>query len=89
MSKKKKVKTKKISKAKETAREKMIGQHIGYRYDVNLVFIIQRNTSNNSDFKSDENYFAELIELVIEVKFSGCPESVSVMSHKNLVHVKL
>ena len=37
MAKKKKIKTKKISKAKETAREKMIGQHIGYRYDVNLV----------------------------------------------------
>ena len=29
--------TKKASKSKETAREKMIGQHIGYRYDVNLV----------------------------------------------------
>ena len=37
MAKKKKIKTKKVSKAKETAREKMIGQHIGYRYDVNLV----------------------------------------------------
>ena len=37
MAKKKKIKTKKTSKAKETAREKMIGQHIGYRYDVNLV----------------------------------------------------
>ena len=24
-------------KSKETAREKMIGQHIGYRYDVNLL----------------------------------------------------
>ena len=37
----KKAKSKKVSKAvigksKETAREKMIGQHIGYRYDVNL-----------------------------------------------------
>ena len=29
--------TKKAGKSKETAREKMIGQHIGYRYDVNLV----------------------------------------------------
>ena len=39
MAKKKKIKTKKTpkSKAKESAREKMIGQHIGYRYDVNLV----------------------------------------------------
>ena len=39
MAKKKKIKTKKApkSKAKESAREKMIGQHIGYRYDVNLV----------------------------------------------------
>ena len=37
MGKKKKIKIKKTSKAKETAREKMIGQHIGYRYDVNLV----------------------------------------------------
>ena len=36
MGKKKKIKIKKTSKAKETAREKMIGQHIGYRYDVNL-----------------------------------------------------
>ena len=36
---KKKIKTKKTpkSKAKESAREKMIGQLIGYRYDVNLV----------------------------------------------------
>ena len=38
----KKAKSKKVSKAvigksKETAREKMIGQHIGYRYDVNLL----------------------------------------------------
>ena len=37
MGKKKKIKIKKTSKAKETASEKMIGQHIGYRYDVNLV----------------------------------------------------
>ena len=39
MAKKKKIKTKKApkSKTKESAREKMIGQHIGYRYDVNLV----------------------------------------------------
>ena len=39
MAKKKKIKTKKApkSKAKESAREKMIGQHNGYRYDVNLV----------------------------------------------------
>ena len=34
---KKAKKTKKITKTKETAREKLIGQHIGYRYDVNLV----------------------------------------------------
>ena len=26
-----------LGKKKETAREKMIGQHIGYRYDVNLL----------------------------------------------------
>jgi len=39
MVKKKKIKTKKAPKVKEkeSAREKMIGQHIGYRYDVNLV----------------------------------------------------
>ena len=39
MTKKKNKKIKKISKSKEkeSAREKMIGQHIGYRYDVNLV----------------------------------------------------
>ena len=39
MAKKKKTKTKKAPKikAKESAREKMIGQHIGNRYDVNLV----------------------------------------------------
>ncbi len=39
MAKKKKIKIKKSSRAKEkeSAREKMIGQHIGYRYDVNLV----------------------------------------------------
>ena len=39
---KKKIKTKVKKenlggKSKETAREKMIGQHIGYRYDVNLL----------------------------------------------------
>ena len=38
---KKKTKTKekkiKLGTSKETAREKMIGQHIGYRYDVNLL----------------------------------------------------
>ena len=27
----------KLGKSKETAREKMIGQHIGYRYDVNML----------------------------------------------------
>ena len=27
----------KLSTFKETAREKLIGQHIGYRYDVNLL----------------------------------------------------
>ena len=37
MAKKKKIKKAPKSKAKESAREKMIGQHIGYRYDVNLV----------------------------------------------------
>ena len=39
---KKKIKNKKTKKiklgtSKETAREKMIGQHIGYRYDVNML----------------------------------------------------
>ena len=34
---KKEKKIKLGSKSKETAREKMIGQHIGYRYDVNLL----------------------------------------------------
>ena len=39
MTKKKNKKIKKISKSKEkeSSREKMIGQHIGYRYDVNLL----------------------------------------------------
>ena len=37
MSKKKNKKVKKNSKSKENARAKMIGQHIGYRYDVNLL----------------------------------------------------
>ena len=39
MAKKKNKKIKKTSKSKEkeSAREKMIGQHIGYRYDVNLL----------------------------------------------------
>ena len=39
MAKKKNKKIKKISKPKEkeSSREKMIGQHIGYRYDVNLL----------------------------------------------------
>ena len=39
MAKKKSKKIKKISKTKEkeSSREKMIGQHIGYRYDVNLL----------------------------------------------------
>ena len=41
MAKKKKNKNKKtkgqLGKKKETAREKMIGQSIGYRYDVNLL----------------------------------------------------
>ena len=39
MSKKKKKIKKNNSegKAKQTVREKMIGQHIGYRYDVNLL----------------------------------------------------
>ena len=35
--KKKKEKKVKLGKSKETAREKMIGQHIGYRYDVNML----------------------------------------------------
>ena len=37
MAKKKNNKLKKNSKPKENARAKMIGQHIGYRYDVNLL----------------------------------------------------
>ena len=37
MAKKKNKKIKKNSKLKENARAKMIGQHIGYRYDVNLL----------------------------------------------------
>ena len=37
MAKKKNKKVKKNSKPKENARAKMIGQHIGYRYDVNLL----------------------------------------------------
>ena len=37
MAKKKNKKIKKNSKPKENARAKMIGQHIGYRYDVNLL----------------------------------------------------
>ena len=39
MAKKKNKKIKKVSKPKEmeSSREKMIGQHIGYRYDVNLL----------------------------------------------------
>ena len=39
----KKPSTKKNSKdgGIKTAREKMIGQHIGYRYDVNLFLIIK------------------------------------------------
>ena len=37
MAKKKNNKVKKNSKPKENARAKMIGQHIGYRYDVNLL----------------------------------------------------
>ena len=37
MKKKKNKKIKKNSKPKENARAKMIGQHIGYRYDVNLL----------------------------------------------------
>ena len=36
-SKLKKVKKMKLGTFKETAREKLIGQHIGYRYDVNLL----------------------------------------------------
>ena len=36
-SKPKKEKKMKLGTFKETAREKLIGQHIGYRYDVNLV----------------------------------------------------
>ena len=36
-SKPKKVKKMKLGTFKETAREKLIGQHIGYRYDVNLL----------------------------------------------------
>ena len=34
---KKEKKLKLGGKSKETAREKLIGQHIGYRYDVNLL----------------------------------------------------
>ena len=37
MAMKKNKKVKKNSKPKENARAKMIGQHIGYRYDVNLL----------------------------------------------------
>ena len=36
-SKPKKEKKLKLGTFKETAREKLIGQHIGYRYDVNLL----------------------------------------------------
>ena len=33
----KEIKGQQLGKKKETAREKMIGQSIGYRYDVNLL----------------------------------------------------
>jgi len=44
---KKKIKNKKEKKiklgtSKETTREKMIGQHIGYRYDVTCCLIIKK-----------------------------------------------
>ena len=42
MARKKNKKIKKNSKPKENARAKMIGQHIGYRYDVNLFQIIKK-----------------------------------------------
>ena len=37
VTKSKAVKDQQLGKKKETAREKMIGQSIGYRYDVNLL----------------------------------------------------
>ena len=57
MPKKKNKKTKKeikgqLGKKKETAREKMIGQTIGYRYDVNLLPDYSRITPFLKDRKS-------------------------------------
>ena len=48
--KKNKKKIKKISKPKENARAKMIGQHIGYRYDVNLL----------PDYKKSNTFFKKI-----------------------------
>ena len=39
------VKDQQLGKKKETAREKMIGQSIGYRYDVNLLPDYKKNYS--------------------------------------------
>jgi len=44
-SKPKKEKKMKLGTFKETAREKLIGQHIGYRYDVNLLPVYKKNNS--------------------------------------------
>ena len=41
----KKEKKLKLGTFKETAREKLIGQHIGYRYDVNLLPDYKKNDS--------------------------------------------
>ena len=41
----KKEKKIKLGTSKETAREKMIGQHIGYRYDVNMLPDYKKNYS--------------------------------------------
>ena len=63
MAKKKKTKNKKtkgqLGKKKETAREKMIGQTIGYRYDVNLLPDYKRLTPFLKKYVSGELiYFA-------------------------------
>ena len=54
---KKKLVVGQLGKKKETAREKMIGQTIGYRYDVNLLPDYSKITPKNFWIKLSYQFF--------------------------------
>ena len=84
MSKSVAVKDQQLGKKKETAREKMIGQSIGYRYDVNLLPDYNKMTPFLKKYRSDDLNWLEDVHMgyeegrpqyFVETRMAGCNSS--------------